>query len=53
MYELYFDGCSKGNPGPAGAGAVLYNDGIEIPTVTDPDAWNILSTGAKCSFNNL
>ena len=30
MYELYFDGCSKGNPGPAGAGAVLYNDGIEI-----------------------
>jgi len=23
-YELYFDGCSKGNPGLAGAGAVLY-----------------------------
>ncbi len=23
-YTLYFDGCSKGNPGPAGAGAVLY-----------------------------
>lgn len=24
-YRLYFDGCSKGNPGPGGAGAVLYN----------------------------
>jgi ribonuclease HI len=25
MHSLYFDGCSKGNPGRAGAGAVLYN----------------------------
>ena len=25
VFELYFDGCSKGNPGPAGAGAVLYD----------------------------
>ena len=24
-HRLYFDGCSKGNPGPSGAGAVLYN----------------------------
>lgn len=24
-YELFFDGCSKGNPGLAGAGAVIYN----------------------------
>lgn len=24
-YTLCFDGCSKGNPGPAGAGAVLYD----------------------------
>ena len=23
-YRMYFDGCSKGNPGPAGAGAVIY-----------------------------
>jgi ribonuclease HI len=30
MYALKFDGCSKGNPGPSGAGAVLYNDGVEI-----------------------
>jgi len=29
-YILYFDGCSKGNPGTAGAGAVLYQKGIEI-----------------------
>lgn len=24
-YKLFFDGCSKGNPGYAGAGAVIYN----------------------------
>ena len=29
-YVLYFDGCSKGNPGFAGAGAVIYEDGQEI-----------------------
>ncbi len=29
-YTLYFDGCSKGNPGKAGAGAVLYLNGEEI-----------------------
>jgi ribonuclease HI len=26
VYRLYFDGCSKGNPGRAGCGAVLYDD---------------------------
>ncbi len=30
QYTLYFDGCSKGNPGEAGAGAVIYKDGEEI-----------------------
>ena len=25
-YKLFFDGCSKGNPGLAGAGAVIYNN---------------------------
>ncbi len=25
MHTLFFDGCSKGNPGRAGAGAVLYD----------------------------
>jgi ribonuclease HI len=29
-YTLFFDGCSKGNPGPAGAGAVLYQGNTEI-----------------------
>lgn len=29
-YTLNFDGCSKGNPGPAGIGAVIYNLGEEI-----------------------
>jgi ribonuclease HI len=28
-YVLYFDGCSKGNPGHAGIGAVIYKDGVE------------------------
>jgi ribonuclease HI len=26
MHTLVFDGCSKGNPGRAGAGAVLYDE---------------------------
>jgi ribonuclease HI len=29
-YVLFFDGCSKGNPGAAGAGAVIYHNDIEI-----------------------
>lgn len=29
-FVLYFDGCSKKNPGPSGAGAVIYNNDIEI-----------------------
>lgn len=29
-YILYFDGCSKGNHGLGGAGAVLYKDELEI-----------------------
>ena len=29
-YTLFFDGCSKGNPGKAGAGAVLYNNDTEV-----------------------
>ena len=27
---LYFDGCSKGNPGPAGSGALIRNNGENI-----------------------
>ena len=30
MYAVYFDGCSKGNPGRAGAGAVLYKNNNEL-----------------------
>jgi ribonuclease HI len=33
LFEMYFDGCSKGNPGPSGAGAVLYQDGKEMDCV--------------------
>jgi len=29
-YTMHFDGCSKGNPGPAGIGAVIYKNREEI-----------------------
>lgn len=29
-FLLKFDGCSKGNPGLSGAGAVIYKNGVEI-----------------------
>ena len=29
-YKLFFDGCSKGNPGLSGAGAVIYKNNNEI-----------------------
>jgi len=30
MHSLYFDGCSKGNPGKSGAGFVIYENDLEI-----------------------
>ena len=27
---MYFDGCSKGNPGPSGCGSVIFSSGKEI-----------------------
>ena len=30
IYTLYFDGCSKGNPGKAGAGFTIFKDNEEI-----------------------
>ena len=45
IYELFFDGCSKGNPGPAGAGAVLYKNRKEIWA----DAWFV----GKKETNNV
>jgi ribonuclease HI len=29
-YVLFFDGCSKGNPGKAGCGAVIYENNLEV-----------------------
>ena len=29
-FVLYFDGCSKNNPGPSGAGAVIFQNDTEI-----------------------
>jgi ribonuclease HI len=44
-YVLFFDGCCKGNPGPGGAGAVLYKDGIEV--------WSDSSFVGKNVTNNI
>ena len=44
-YVMNFDGCSKGNPGPAGAGAVIYQNGIEI--------WSACEFVGKKETNNM
>lgn len=44
-YVMNFDGCSKGNPGPAGAGAVIYQNGIEI--------WGACEFVGKKETNNV
>ena len=44
-YVLNFDGCCKGNPGPGGAGAVIYHNGHEI--------WNGCSFLGKNVTNNM
>jgi len=33
-FTLFFDGCSKGNPGKAGAGAVIYKNSTEIFSIS-------------------
>ena len=43
-FVLHFDGCSKGNPGPAGAGAVIYKDNVEY--------WSSCYTVGKHFTNN-
>jgi ribonuclease HI len=43
-YKLFFDGCSKGNPGLAGAGAVIYMNDVEI--------WSGTSFVGKYATNN-
>ena len=50
-HTLYFDGCSKGNPGPAGAGAVLYinNDGDDI----GQEVWAKAAFVGKKETNNV
>lgn len=32
--------------------ATKYNDGEEIPRVSDGDAWSDLTTGGRCDYNN-
>ncbi len=33
--QLYFDGCSKGNPGRAGAGAVIYKNNKDLTSINE------------------
>jgi len=43
-HSLYFDGCSKGNPGQSGIGAVLYK--------MDEEIWSAARyLGAECTNN--
>ncbi len=45
VHTLYFDGCSKGNPGISGCGAVIYNSNNE-------EIWSIAEyVGDKCTNN--
>lgn len=58
--ELFFDGCSKGNPGLAGAGAVIYQNGIEVYSKTlnlsiqtnNVAEYNGLIIGLELAINN-
>ena len=44
-FVMNFDGCSKGNPGIAGAGAVIYKNEIELLS-------NIFFVGEKSTNNH-
>ena len=44
LHIMFFDGCSKGNPGLAGAGAVIYTNNEEV--------WSGSSFVGKQSTNN-
>jgi ribonuclease HI/probable phosphoglycerate mutase len=51
-YQMFFDGCSKGNPGPSGAGAVIYNsDNKEI--WSDSSFVGIKATNNQAEYNGL
>ena len=45
MHTLYFDGCSKGNPGMSGAGAVIYDEQLV-------EIWSTAHFVGRCSTNN-
>ncbi len=50
-YILYFDGCSKGNPGKGGCGAVIYKNNEEIWSGTLYLGMNITNNVAE--YNGL
>jgi ribonuclease HI len=49
-YTLYFDGCSKSNPGPSGAGYVIYETNLETNQTKELES-AALYVGAKATNN--
>ena len=58
---MFFDGCSKGNPGNAGAGAVIYQNDTELYSVSlfvgnketnNVAEYNGLIIGLELAINN-
>lgn len=47
---IYTDGGSRGNPGPAGAGCVLYIDGVEVATAR---VWCGIQTNNFAEYTSL
>jgi ribonuclease HI len=52
MHTLYFDGCSKGNPGRAGAGAVLY-DAQEVEVFAESVFVGFRATNNEAEYTGL
>ena len=51
-YTLFFDGCSKGNPGKAGAGAVLYREKEDKGEDEAEEIWSQAQFVGKKETNN-
>jgi ribonuclease HI len=49
-YALFFDGCSKGNPGPSGIGAVIYE--VNDSFIKNTDSFIELWSGSKFLSNS-
>jgi len=52
MHTMFFDGCSKGNPGRAGAGAVIY-DALENEVFADSVFAGFSTTNNEAEYTGL